>query len=115
MIILHIGVTRIILIFILIIVISGNVYAFGIDDLTGTSVSDTTLTDAGNSIITIVTTTASVISVIMLIVLGLKYMLGSVEEKAEYKKSLKPYLIGAVLAFAASTIAGIIYNIATHI
>ena len=45
------------------------------------------------------------ISVIVLIVLGIKYMMGSVEEKAEYKKTLMPYIIGAGLVFAASVIA----------
>ena len=33
-----------------------------------------------------------------------------VERKAEYKKTLMPYVIGAVFVFAASSIAGIIYN-----
>lgn len=51
------------------------------------------------------------LSVIILVVLGIKYMMGSAEEKAEYKKSMVPYLVGAVLIFAAPTIANIIYNI----
>mgnify|MGYP000776194846 len=38
-------------------------------------------------------------------------MLGSTEEKAEYKKSMLPYVIGAVFVFASSAIAGAIYNI----
>ena len=42
-------------------------------------------------------------------------MIGSVEEKAEYKKTLMPFLIGALFVFAASTIASIIYNIAINI
>ncbi len=64
----------------------------------------------GNQIITIVSTIGSIASVIVLVVLGLKYMMGSAEEKAEYKKTLLPYVIGAALVFAASTIAGVIYN-----
>ena len=39
-------------------------------------------------------------------------MLGSTEEKAQYKKSLLPYAIGALILFGASGIAGAIYNIA---
>ena len=46
----------------------------------------------------------------MLVVIGIKYMMGSAEEKAEYKKTLMPYIIGAALVFAASAIAGIIYG-----
>ncbi len=56
-----------------------------------------------------------VVSVIMLMAIGIKYMLGSVEEKSEYKKTLIPYLIGAVLVFSGTTIPNIIYLIARSI
>ena len=52
----------------------------------------------------------SIVSVLVLVILGIKYMMGSAEEKAEYKKTLVPYIIGAGLVFAASTIAGAIYG-----
>ena len=55
-----------------------------------------------------------VVSVMMLIVIGIKYMLGSVEEKAEYKETLKPYLIGAFLVFSVTTIPQIIYKLAQN-
>ena len=41
---------------------------------------------------------AIVIGVIMLMVIGVKYMLGSAEEKADYKKSLMPLVIGIFIA-----------------
>lgn len=37
-------------------------------------------------------------------------MLGSIEEKAQYKKTLLPYLIGAIFVFGATTIPGIVYK-----
>lgn len=92
-----------------------NVYAFSINDLTGSSISNQQLTNAGNSLITILTTIGIVVSVVTLIILGLKYMLGSVEEKATYKKTMMPYLIGATLVFAASAIAGMIYSFSINI
>ena len=52
----------------------------------------------------------SALAVIMLVVIGIKYMVGSAEEKAEYKKTLVPYVVGAILIFAASNIAGWVYN-----
>ena len=91
------------------------IYAFSVTDLTGTPPSNSSITDVGNGIITIITTIGSIMSVIVLIVIGIKYMMGSVEERAEYKNTMMPYIIGATLVFAASIIAGIIYNIATHI
>lgn len=55
---------------------------------------------------------AIVASVIIIMVLGVKYMLGSVEEKAEYKKSFMPLIIGIVLVVSATTIAAFIFNMA---
>ena len=55
------------------------------------------------------------ISIIILIVIGLKYMTGSIEEKAEYKKTMIPYLVGAVLIFGASALAGVVFDFATSI
>ena len=79
--------------------------------LTGSTDADVTgITTIGNQLITIVSTVGSVASVIVLIILGLKYMMGSAEEKAEYKKTLLPYVIGAGLVFAASAIAGIVFS-----
>ena len=42
-------------------------------------------------------------------------MMGSTEERAEYKKSMLPYVIGAVILFAASTFAQVIYKFAIGI
>ena len=64
----------------------------------------------GNQLIQIISVIGSIASVIVLVIIGIKYMMGSAEEKAEYKKTLMPYVIGAALVFAASAIAGIIYG-----
>ncbi|MBR3163168.1 MAG: TrbC/VirB2 family protein [Clostridia bacterium] len=66
--------------------------------------------NTGNSIVSILTSIGIVISVVVLAILGFKYMLGSLEERAEYKKTLMPYFIGAMITFGASTLANIIYN-----
>ena len=51
------------------------------------------------------------IAVLALAILGIKYMLGSVQEKADYKKSFIPYIIGIFLLVAATTLPNIIYTI----
>ena len=79
--------------------------------LKGEKFNSPSATTFANQLITVLSVIGSVLSVIVLIVLGIKYMMGSVEEKATYKKSLMPYVIGAALVFAASAIAGIFYNI----
>jgi len=67
--------------------------------------------DIGNVLIGGVQLIGSIISVITLIVIGIKYIVGSVEERAEYKKSLMPYVIGAVMVFSISNLLGIISDI----
>lgn len=69
----------------------------------------------GKKIIGMVQAIGSIISVLILVVLGIKYMMGSAEEKAEYKKTMIPYLIGAVLIFAASNIASMVFKFASTI
>lgn len=54
------------------------------------------------------------ISVVSIIILGIKYMAGSVEERAEYKKTMMPMLIGMIMLFATTTIVGIIYNLVSN-
>jgi len=89
-------------------------YGFGVDELTGnqTALTDTKLKATGDYIVSIITEIGVVTSVIVLAVLGVKYMLGSVEERAEYKKTLMPYVIGSLLLFGASSVAQIIYLVA---
>jgi len=62
------------------------------------------VTNLGNKIIGIIQVVGTVTAVAVLAVLGIKYMMGSAEEKAEYKKTLMPYLIGAVLVLLAVNI-----------
>lgn len=53
---------------------------------------------------------AVIVSVLVLVILGIKYMLGSVEEKAEYKKAFMPLIIGIILVVASSSIASFIFT-----
>lgn len=66
--------------------------------------ADDTILKVGNTVLTIVTNVGMILAVVLVAILGVKYMMGSTEEKAEYKKSLIPYLVGAVLVFGASAI-----------
>lgn len=88
---------------------------FTIEDLEGNQTQTQELSKVGNNVVRVITTIGVVVSVIALIILGIKYMMGSVEEKAEYKKSLMPYIIGASLVFAASTIAQLVYELAIQL
>lgn len=49
-------------------------------------------------------------SVAILAIMGVKFMMGSAEDKADYKETIVPYLIGAALVFAVTTIPNIIFK-----
>ncbi len=53
----------------------------------------------------------SIVSVLALVIIGVRYMLGSIEQKAEYKKIMIPYLVGAIFLFLSSNIVGVLYDI----
>ena len=76
------------------------------------SVATDKVVDLGKTIVTIMQTIGIVVAVVVLLVLGIKYMMGSAEEKAEYKKTMIPYIVGAVLIFASTTIVNIVYQLA---
>ena len=71
--------------------------------------------NVGGTVIGILQTVGVVLSIAILVVLGIKYMMGSSEEKAEYKKSMMPYIIGAALIFAASALAQVVYQFFTNV
>lgn len=76
----------------------------------GDKIDTTGITAWSNSIINVVSIVGSAAAIIILIILGVKYMMGSAEEKAEYKKTLLPYIIGAVFVFGASVLTKVIYD-----
>ena len=71
-----------------------------------TDVGDINTTDAQkvettvSKIISIITNIGIILSAIILAIMGVKYMIGSAEERAEYKKDMIPYLVGATLLFS---------------
>lgn len=65
-------------------------------------------------IATTIQTIGVILSIIVIGLLGIKYMTGSVEEKADYKKSMIPFLIGTVLIVAVGTIIRIVNDLTSQ-
>ena len=103
----------ILLIILLLIMIGNNVFAaYTPNDLDGTpTVAGEKVKNLGNQVLGVLQAIGIVVSVVVLIILGIKYMLGSIDQKAEYKKSMLPYVIGASGLLAASVIANIIMHL----
>lgn len=90
----------------------------GLGDLNsyqGSGTSSSRFKTKTNKVFKIIKDTGTVISVIMLTAIGIKFMLGSAEEKADYKKSLIPYIIGAVMIFLGSWLPQIIYDLTIQV
>lgn len=112
---------------IMMMIISISVVSFGADEKAGkidtilnglngnADVSTTNIMNLGNSIVTVVQVAGIVIAVVILLILGIKYMMGSAEEKADYKKSMIPYIVGAVIIFGATSIVKVVYDIASAV
>lgn len=84
-----------------------------IDKMSGVSSAPATASTSGttkviNNIIGIMQVVGTGISLIVISMLGIKYILASPSDKADVKKNIMPILIGCVLLFAAVNIAGII-------
>ena len=62
-----------------------------------------------------ITVVGTVVAVVVTLALGIKYMVGSIEQRAEYKKSMVPILFGMMMLFGVSWIIKLIYNIMTGI
>lgn len=63
---------------------------------------------------TTIQTIGVILSVIVIGLLGIKYMTGSVEERADYKKTMIPFLVGTFLIVAVGTVLRIINDLTTQ-
>lgn len=80
-------------------------------DIDKNGVDQNTVTKYANNVYSILYIVAIVISVIALMILGLKYIIGSATDKADYKKTLVPVIIGIFIAACITSILGVIASI----
>lgn len=78
-----------------------------------TDVDITSLNAKAGKILAYIRNIAVIAGVIVITILGVKYMTGSLEEKAEYKKSFIPLIVGIIVVMAATAIATTIFSIAS--
>lgn len=77
--------------------------------------NNTKLIQRGNTVLGVIRFVGSFAAVITLMVIGIRYMFASTADKASYKETMVPYIIGAIMVFAIPNIIGIIYDIVTAI
>ena len=74
------------------------------------NVDTTSIAGMAGTIIAYLRNAAVIIGVIIIIILGIKYMTGSVEEKAGYQKSFIPLIVGIVVVVSATSIASFLFG-----
>ena len=106
-----------ILLIVMMVSVAANCFAIDPSEITGSTsgTGSTEIANVGKSIVGILQTVGIILSVIVLIILGIKYMMGSASEKAEYKKTMIPYIVGAVLIFAGTSLVRVIYSLSTSV
>ena len=113
-------------IFLIILLISQTAFAvttseiFDNEDLKNVGKPSSTMSTSGgvfgaiNTVIGLLQIAGTGISVLIVTILGIKYILASVGEKAEIKKQAVPIVIGAILLFGAVNIMAIVENFANN-
>lgn len=68
--------------------------------------------NVSKNVIAVVRIVAVSIAIIMLLVIAMRYMISAPSERADIKKHLIAYVIGAFIVFGVSTILGILVEVA---
>lgn len=79
------------------------------------SIDKTKLQDTSNVIYNILLLAGMVAAVVISGILGIKFMIGSAEEKAQIKDALVPFIIGCIVVFGAFGIWKIFINIGKNL
>ena len=83
----------------------------GAYDPTQTNVETTKTTSIVKTLVKIMTTVGIAVAIISLMVIGIRFMVGSVEDRAKYKETMMPYIIGTILLFSISGILQVLSNL----
>lgn len=74
------------------------------------NVGDNILNNKSRPITGIIRTFGVIASVVTLAIIALRIIFGSTEEKANYKQTLLPWAVGAVMLFSMATIPSLVYD-----
>ena len=81
----------------------------------GNGVNATALNNTSNLVYKILVVLGISVAVIMSGILGIRFMMGSTEEKAQVKEQLIPFIIGCIVVFGAFSIWSIVVNLGNQL
>ena len=73
--------------------------------------SNSGATEIASKIVSWIWIISIIVAVIVLMYTGLKFIVGSTQEKAEYKKSLVPIVVGVAILVFATTIVNVLFSL----
>lgn len=85
------------------------------DNIIGTILDKGEMQEAIDSVYSVVFTLGVALSVIIGAVLGIKFMIGSVQEQAQIKEMIIPYMLGCVVVFGAFGIWKIVIGLGGNV
>lgn len=104
-------VCAILLVFIILMVNIAPVFALPVDVKPNASGIEGSVKNTANKILGYIQGIGTFIAVGVLMFLGIKYMTASANEKADIKKSIIPYIVGAIILLVAVNIVPILETI----
>lgn len=82
-----------------------------LDSANGIPISEPNLQSTSNTLVSILTTVGVGAAVLVVTILGIKYITGAAAEQAEIKQTLVPLIFGCILVFGAYIIWKIVVSI----
>lgn len=79
-----------------------------VNSATGGNIGDAAT--IGGNIVNWIWGISIVVAVVVVMITGLKFIVGSTQEKAEYKKSLIPLVVGVLILVFATTIVKVLFG-----
>ena len=89
----------------------GNNFINSGKDKANANIDPKNLQTLSSTVYNVLLITGIVAALIIGMILGIKFIIGSVEEQAEIKKALVPYIVGCVVVFGAFAIWKIVVNV----
>lgn len=106
-------ISMLIIIFIIIFPLMANAVQINPDNYNTSGPSSTDVKEMyefAGAVAGIIQVAGTIVSVGAMMIIGIRYMVSSADEKAEYRERMIPYFIGAALLFGASNIVNVIYK-----
>lgn len=95
--------------------LAGDIYGTIINDIDvkGQGAADNMdgVKNVAGNVVKLIRNVAAIAAVVIISILGIKYMMGSTEERAEYKKTFIPLIVGIVVVVAAASIASLLFGL----